>query len=405
MNKQVPQQKISLYDYVKLNEQRNASLVIESIQKGLSPLLESKSAKELYNNLAFNPSAKNIYKGTNVLVLDTQCAMNDYNQNAWLTFNQAKELGASIKKGEKSSNVVFFSKAKTDNEIKLLLETQDLDDDEIKKLKKGFLKSYSVFNLSQIDFKDRQKPEFIPHFTPKSVDIKYLEQIAKSFDRDDLSMEYRVLRNQVAKYIAAKDFGDNYEVLDIHKELMNKAIQTLSLDEIQKAITDGSKISFSLYNQDNKYVNKEQETAQYKQEMKNNKSKVEHGQEVQYTSKESFQNKADDKARKDFVNKEFDKLIDYMKSKGKGFFQKDTWDHVFRAKQKAYQDKDMTQEFIAEQISTFKVHLDSIQPHHKNPSKEEKQNAMRELRDRSNSSKHQNNNVYTKHTKKQGYRK
>lgn len=50
----------------------------------------------------------NAYKGINVLVLWDAALENSYASNVWLTFKQAQEMGAQVRKGEKGTMCVYF---------------------------------------------------------------------------------------------------------------------------------------------------------------------------------------------------------------------------------------------------------------------------------------------------------
>lgn len=75
------------------------------------------------------------YRGINTLLLGSS----GYNRNLFLTFKQAKELGASIRKGEKSLPVVFWNS----------MEKEDPKTGEKKSV--GMLRYYNVFNIEQCD--------------------------------------------------------------------------------------------------------------------------------------------------------------------------------------------------------------------------------------------------------------
>ncbi|MEM6504032.1 MAG: ArdC family protein [Planctomycetota bacterium] len=53
------------------------------------------------------------YCGINVFLLAITAMMEGYRPGRWLTFKQAKEQGASVKKGEKSTVVVFWKQYDT----------------------------------------------------------------------------------------------------------------------------------------------------------------------------------------------------------------------------------------------------------------------------------------------------
>jgi len=78
------------------------------------------------------------YRGINILVLWSVAAAQGYTSARWLTFKQAKDLGGSVRKGEKSALVVFFDTIRKEDE-----------DGEEKVI--PFTKGYRVFNADQID--------------------------------------------------------------------------------------------------------------------------------------------------------------------------------------------------------------------------------------------------------------
>lgn len=85
------------------------------------------------------------YQGVNNFLLTLQTAMNGYGSPYWMTYNQAKEMDAQIRKGEKSSIVVYYGTAE-----------QNADDDAQEGNVYRFLKSYRVFNADQIDGLDEK---------------------------------------------------------------------------------------------------------------------------------------------------------------------------------------------------------------------------------------------------------
>ncbi len=80
------------------------------------------------------------YQGVNNFLLTIKTMMAGYASPFWMTFNQAKELGACVRKGETSSLVVYYGTAERSDD--------DLDNDTNVY---RFMKSYRVFNADQID--------------------------------------------------------------------------------------------------------------------------------------------------------------------------------------------------------------------------------------------------------------
>jgi antirestriction protein ArdC len=79
------------------------------------------------------------YRGVNVFLLAFTAYVKGYGSSYWLTFNQARERGGAVRKGEKSSLVVFWK----------TYETTDKQTREAVKV--PVLRYYNVFNTSQID--------------------------------------------------------------------------------------------------------------------------------------------------------------------------------------------------------------------------------------------------------------
>ncbi len=80
-----------------------------------------------------NLISKREYRGVNVFLLHAM----SYESPFWLTFNQAKELGGNVKRGEKACPVVFWK----------WLDV--VEEGEAKRV--PFLRYYSVFNVSQCE--------------------------------------------------------------------------------------------------------------------------------------------------------------------------------------------------------------------------------------------------------------
>jgi len=95
-----------------------------------------------------NLISRKSYRGINVFLL----GMQGYGSPFWATWNQIKQLGGSVKRGEKSTIVVFWK----------LVEKED--DDE----KKTFpvLRYYRVFNVEQCEGIEVPKLDANPDFEP-----------------------------------------------------------------------------------------------------------------------------------------------------------------------------------------------------------------------------------------------
>ena len=82
------------------------------------------------------------YRGINILLLWGAAMAKGYSSSLWMTYRQAGELKAHVRKGEQGSLVVFADRiSKT--------ETNDKGEEVEREI--AFMKGYTVFNVEQID--------------------------------------------------------------------------------------------------------------------------------------------------------------------------------------------------------------------------------------------------------------
>lgn len=82
------------------------------------------------------------YSGINVLMLWGAAIEAGYSSPYWMTFKQAQELDAHVRKGEKGNMVVYAS---------TISRTEEQEDGSEEARQIPFLKSYTVFNVEQIE--------------------------------------------------------------------------------------------------------------------------------------------------------------------------------------------------------------------------------------------------------------
>lgn len=114
--------------------------IIEAMEKGVCPW------KKPWKSIGGFP--RNIrgrhYRGINAFLLALQSDFNGWEQPLFLTFRQAKELGGKVRKGEKSTMVVFW-KVFVPKEYAANPDACPPED------KRWMLRYYRVFNVAQVD--------------------------------------------------------------------------------------------------------------------------------------------------------------------------------------------------------------------------------------------------------------
>ncbi len=82
------------------------------------------------------------YQGINILMLWGEALDKGYSAPIWMTFKQAQELGAHVRKGQQGSLVVYANK---------ITRTETGESGEEIEKQIPFMKGYSVFNVEQVD--------------------------------------------------------------------------------------------------------------------------------------------------------------------------------------------------------------------------------------------------------------
>jgi antirestriction protein ArdC len=123
--------------------------IIEQLAKGVVPWKSPYFSKTGFPR---NFSSQKEYQGINVLLLGSQ----RFTSPDFLTFLQAKELGGSVRKGERGFLVVKYGTYSKDDE-----NAQERDAAK----QRGYLKGYTVFHSSQIDGIEFPEPIAVKELT------------------------------------------------------------------------------------------------------------------------------------------------------------------------------------------------------------------------------------------------
>jgi len=114
--------------------------IIGMLENGVVPWQKSWTTAD---SAPVNLVSKKNYRGLNVWLLGSAGYASPY----WLSYKQATELGGQVRKGEKSTMVVFWTQFET------------LDKASGKKKNIPLLRYYNVFNVQQVDGIEYPKPE------------------------------------------------------------------------------------------------------------------------------------------------------------------------------------------------------------------------------------------------------
>ena len=118
--------------------------IVASLEQGVRPWHRPWNAEHAAGRIT-RPLRHNgqPYSGINVVMLWMEAVEAGYSAPIWMTFRQAKELGAHVRKGEHGATVVYASTFRKTEEDK---ETGEEVERDI-----PFMKGYRVFNVEQIE--------------------------------------------------------------------------------------------------------------------------------------------------------------------------------------------------------------------------------------------------------------
>ena len=117
--------------------------IISDLEQGIRPWLKPWSAEHAAGRIT-QPLRHNgtPYRGMNILLLWGEAIAKGYAAPIWMTYKQAQELGANVRKGEHGSLVVYANTiSKT--------ETNEQGEDIERSI--PFMKGYTVFDVEQVE--------------------------------------------------------------------------------------------------------------------------------------------------------------------------------------------------------------------------------------------------------------
>ncbi|MCU7837959.1 MAG: DUF1738 domain-containing protein [Candidatus Thiodiazotropha sp. (ex Troendleina suluensis)] len=117
--------------------------IVADLEQGVRPWMKPWNAEHAAGRIT-KPLRHNgqSYNGINILMLWSAAVTEGYSAPIWMTFRQAKELGAHVSKGEKGELVVYAS---------TITRTEENANGEDVEQAIPFMKGYTVFNVEQIE--------------------------------------------------------------------------------------------------------------------------------------------------------------------------------------------------------------------------------------------------------------
>jgi antirestriction protein ArdC len=196
MSKTVTQNRQDVYAVV-------TARIVEQLEAGVRPWHQPWQAGHPAGSISRPLRSNGVpYRGINVLVLWLTGFEHGYSSPLWLTFQQAKELDASVKKGEHGTKVVYA------NTFEKKTRDESTGDENTERI--PFLKAYTVFNAEQIE--GLPGHFYAPEVQPKT-EAKRLAQAEAFFANTEADTRHggsKAFYNPSGDFIQLPDF-DRFE--------------------------------------------------------------------------------------------------------------------------------------------------------------------------------------------------
>ena len=168
--------------------------IIEAIEAGVDNYQMPWHVNGADSVLPVNASTHRPYRGINVMMLWAVAAKEKYATSLWATYQQWRDLGAQVRKGEKSTSVVFWK----------FFDQEDEDEGKEGNNHKAVMaRAYHVFNAAQVD---GYEIPAIPYL-PETERIERAEQFFSGLNADIREGGSRAYYSPAEDYIQMPPFA------------------------------------------------------------------------------------------------------------------------------------------------------------------------------------------------------
>src|SRR5438477_10124503 len=135
--------------------ERVTSQIVNAIESGVGSWRMPWHTSGRFAFSPINVTSKKPYRGINTVCLWAAAEAKGYESGEWGTYKQWQEHGAQVRKGEKSTTVVFWKFANNAQE-----DQNGEDEQPATGSRLLFTRGYSVFNAAQVDgYTPKPEPE------------------------------------------------------------------------------------------------------------------------------------------------------------------------------------------------------------------------------------------------------
>ncbi|CNI08152.1 antirestriction protein [Yersinia kristensenii] len=134
--------------------------IIKALEAGVKPWVCPWQRVKGMSGIPANYTTGASYSGMNIMLLWASASMHGFTDGRWLTYKQASAEGAQVRKGEKGTTAIFYT-------------TLEKEDEQGETTKIPMLKTFTVFNVQQIDGLplETTEPDVSPASEPAAFEL------------------------------------------------------------------------------------------------------------------------------------------------------------------------------------------------------------------------------------------
>ncbi len=180
--------------------------IIEQLEQGICPWAQPWDAGQAARQFSMPANAGSMreYSGINIILLWISAYEQKFTAQGWMTYKQAADLGAQVRKGETSTTVFYTSQFITKD------EKQAAKEQGRKPLPRRYLKKFRVFNIAQIDGLEGDL-SFEPEFKTERMSIEAADKVITETGADIREGGLRTYYSPTDDYI---QMPDDYRYMD-----------------------------------------------------------------------------------------------------------------------------------------------------------------------------------------------
>lgn len=192
--------------------------IVDAIEQGAGDCRMSWTNATGGISAPINLVSRKRYRGINTLVLWVSASSKGYADQTWATYRQWSEAGGQVRKGERATQIVFWDARTVRGGERDQPPAVPADEKESRRI---IVKSYSVFNASQVD---GWTPPAAPEIPSPNQRITHAEEFFRAIGAEIRHGGHRAFYSPSLDFIQMPEFSLFPDPIDYYSVLAHEAV-------------------------------------------------------------------------------------------------------------------------------------------------------------------------------------